>query len=202
MDNIDGLLDLIKILTDRINNTEMKYNMELEQRDKEIQSLQDRLYKIEDKKAKTAKNEFNSSFALDDAKDAFIVSRPHDRIDAFKNFELVFWYSYLIKDTEYREKLTSWAEVKKREKRIKELVNFYIKYALENGVQETDSEHWARMRVKNFIEYVVITVKFADGSKTFWGCVSDWAVNTYGHNIAKWQTEREIIGKDRKSLDE
>lgn len=182
------------------NETHMQKTIEiLEER---ISELEIKISNLLEKNAEKIIKASDTRVMLEVLKLDFLESRPHDRTDAMNDRELVFWYSYLIKGTPSAEILNSFAELGKRVKKIKELVKHYMDYALHNNLCETGKEEeWARIRVKNFLEYMAKGVLLRDkvtgreNVPTFYQATSPWAVNSYGNKVGLWQNQRQLEDK-------
>lgn len=178
-----------------------KYNV-LELR---LSEAEERLSKLEIKAKKRANGEFNAALRLAEIKSQFLESRPHDRTDPFNDWELVMWASYLLSGTSRREKLDSIAEIAKRSARIRGLVEHFKSECLTSAridTKEEDCENWARLRVKSFLEMMLLGYPKAwDGQPmTFYIATSDYSINNYGSKLALWQQTNRI--EDRPPKDD
>lgn len=167
--------------------------------DKELTYLGSRLSALEEKRRSRDKSTFNWAVALENMKQDFLRSEPNQRHDSFSDFELVFWYSYVVSQTPYPEKLTTYAELTKRVSKVKAVIKYYIENS-PDGIPE-DKEAWARIRTKQFLEYMALAVGSYDtksGEKkhiNFYIACSDWAMNNYGHLVGSWQKLKNLDDK-------
>jgi len=162
---------------------------------KQINSRARELRTIIAEKEKLVKGE-ETKFSLDADKRKFWNSRPQDRTDAFTDWELVYWSSYLLANTPRREILSSVGEVAKRAKRIRKIVDYYM----ENFPIDGDKDHannLARNLTKDYLQYVLWYVPSWKSAKgvvpmTFYPATSDWAVNNYGSKAFTFSKEKQL----------
>lgn len=163
------------------------YTTKLEKR---VVELEKRMVLHEEKRKAATRN----MGTLEMEKADFLASKPDERVDPFGEVELVFWASYVVRNTARREKLANYAEVGKRRKKIKELIaHFGEKYGdgENNGVV-------GRQMTKVYLRHVLAIEKFGDKVNNFWLSTSDFAVNRYGNYL------REVAQMDNlpdESLD-
>lgn len=156
--------------------------------------------KIKPVKPRKKKSE-DEKISLDKFKRTFWNSIPQDRTDPFTDKELVLWASYLLANTSRREILNSWAEIGKREKRIKKIIEYYVEqYVLENGHKDVDyieQDKYARLKTKEFLQYMLweappMLSKTGPQPITFYIATSPWAINTYGVKVKAYSFENHL----------
>jgi len=186
MDNIK-LSDLSIEMREYLEGVISAFNTELENIHRDLNDLKQ-------KREKRDRGEFTSSLQLAQMKLDFAQSAPHIRKDPFTDWELVFWATYILKDTTRREMLESIGEVAKRAKRIQMIVKHYKDILLEKGVEDKEAEARARIRTKDFIEFVLLSYPTAgDKPMTFYLMASPWAVNSFGSKLGSWQQAHSIM---------
>jgi hypothetical protein len=155
--------------------------------------LEKRVEVLEERRKKATKSGISAEELLLELKLDFQQSDPYRRNDPFNNDELVIWSSFIIQQTSRREKLV-FTEFVKRKKKIKELVAFFIDRAKAlGGMDDEAAEKWARIRAKDFLEYMLLGVKLKSGDYVnFWQATSAWAMNNYSDKVATWQQAKRL----------
>jgi hypothetical protein len=141
----------------------------------QITQLQEEVLTLKQKQVKTSKRTSDSFAKLQAAKKEFIDSKPELRTDDFTDTELVFWISFLLSKTKYREKLDTWAEVGKRAKRVKSVVAWFDEHG--NGRTKT------RLYFQVIIGYIDKIMQSFEHGNVFYIITSDWALNQWGNDI-------------------
>src|SRR5688572_3272442 len=104
------------------------FNMDVQQQitflTEQLTILQDKVYKLEERKRKQARSDFNATMLLEEMKEDFLRKELHNYNGVFTNDELVLWYGYLLVNTPQAEKI-GFVELKKRVKKIKDLYSFF-----------------------------------------------------------------------------
>ena len=139
--------------------------------------LEQRIIKLE-KKFDTRK-QTDYTIKLEAAKADFLERLPELDTTPFTDTEMVFYISYLLSKTQYRERLTSWAEIGKRVKKIKQVIKFFA---------GQDTEDVGVMKARVYFDYIVSIldeVLFDPNSNVFYVITSDWSLNKYGNNIGE-----------------
>lgn len=155
-----------------------------------IDELEQQVSGFLEKQVKKTRSENNSRMWLETAKSDFLESEPERRTDPFTDHELVFWSSYVLRDTPRKEKLTAFSEIGKRAKRIKELVKFFSDKYSGHLKTEKEKDAYARQLIKAFLQHFLtrFTTFGKEGKpNNFWVATSDWAINNYSQNIEMYQ---------------
>jgi len=185
--------------------------IELENRiiflDNEIAILHGIIAQMDRRVKNKAKKDFSKLLELEYMKNDFWQSRPHERVDPFPNFDLVFWASYLLMNTERKEILNSIAEVAKRAHRIQAIVEYFKEKWLIKGIDTDKADTQARIDTKNYLEYVLLGVPTFETKKgtapmTFWVATSAWAINNFAGKLATWQRDQKLKAFDNPLKEE
>lgn len=182
------LEDFHMTIEDRINSLET-----------EVELLRAIVDELREKRRKTAAKEFSDLERLQEQKQNFLNTFPHKRAgDDFTNVELVFWASYILSQTNRREKLDSTAEVFKRAHKLQAVIDHFKHDFIERlELNDEDAEKAARVRTKDYLEMVLLShpeFKTRDGMvpMTFYPAISDWAISQWGSQVGSWQQKRDI----------
>ena len=152
-----------------------------------LDELEKRIIDLETKKSAQRKRNIDYQADLQNEKKTFIDSDPVSRNDPFTDFELIFWISFLLVKTKYREKLDSWSEVGKRRKKIRDVIAYF-------KLSRDDVE--SRLVAKDYFEYMISIIEDVifdkEKSNVFYIITSDWALTTYAHNVKDWKIEKTL----------
>lgn len=156
--------------------------------------MEKRLEVLEERRKKATKSGLHAEELLTELKLDFQKSDPYRRDDPFNDDELTIWCNYILQLTPRREILV-FTEFVKRKKKIKEVVKFYIDYLAANhpDYPEDKRDNWARVRTKDFLEFMLLGVTLPSGDKlNFWQATSAWALNNYSDKVATWQQAKRL----------
>lgn len=152
-----------------------------------IDQLEQRISVLETEKLVKRKRNVDYLASLQSEKKNFIDSKPELREDIFTDVELVFWISYLLVKTKYREKIDSWSEIGKRRAKIKSVLEFF-------RLSRNDAE--SRIVAKDYFEYIISIIDEVlfnkEKGNVFYVITSDWALTTYSHNVKDWKIEKQL----------
>jgi hypothetical protein len=168
---VDTLQETNKVLVDKIT-----FLSEV------LDAQEKRLEKLENIRKKIAKKEFTDEMKLSEMRQIFKESRPHDRTDIFTDYELVFWWSYLLWQNKRTDKVDNMREMGIRISKLKNLYKFYQ----EQHPNQTDEFY--RNRIKMYLELCANTSQIDN----FHQALSDFWISQLSNKIGAWQQVKTI----------
>lgn len=151
--------------------------------------LEARISALEEAGKKKKRKELKEKLSLEDAKSLFIQDTPEKRTDTFTDQELALWGLYLLYKTPRKEVITTWAELSKRAKLARTIVDFFR----ERGNKESD----ARRLAKDYLEMVLTlypTFKGKEGEQAmgYFTATSNFAIGFYSQKMTNWKQVKNL----------
>jgi len=188
------LINLIESVQTEYRKLKLDFEIYRSQKDAEFESLQERLYDLEEKKKQRTKKNVESLVELQEFKENFIISQPEQRTDPFSDEELVLWYVLMKikKNPSETERITNFSELYKRVSKIKIMYEHFLEMGKNINIPEDKLELFARSRCKNYLEYCVFAVDENNKQNEFYFVTSQYCLNKYSANIGSWQKIKNI----------